>query len=280
MSTNNFDESNVRRQAAGTSKGGQFAPSEYPSDDSVDLDAAGTKSGSPTTFTAEELYATFDMAGLNYDDDDEFVYLGTQGFHLDKDLVENEDVKGVVDRLREWDMDEQLEDLGSSVSYADVEGVRDDDANIDRLIDQLQGRAYSAKSDDDLDFGFSGLDDAPGPDEPASEANLDKFLMEASELDYGNAEAWEDDHNVWMTVEAPNHSTMGISVEKGSPMSRVYAQLRIFGDDFSAEDEFDELWSPEFGQHNGYTPTQFAQMLDEDEEFYSQLGDELRSRGW
>ena len=44
--------------------------------------------------------------------------------------------------------------------------------------------------------------------------------------------------------------------------------LRAIADEirkFNADDEFDEIWSIEFGRHNGFRASEFIQMLQEDE---------------
>ncbi|MDW3023419.1 hypothetical protein [Ligilactobacillus salivarius] len=97
-------------------------------------------------------------------------------------------------------------------------------------------------------------------------------------LDYNNAEIELQENELYMFVEAPNHATVGVSVDltdlvlndkkmaKKIILKAIAERIRTF----SADDEFDEIWSAEFGRHNGFRPSEFIQMLQEDEEYFKE----------
>ena len=98
-------------------------------------------------------------------------------------------------------------------------------------------------------------------------------------LDYNNAgvELFENDV-LAMLVEAPNHATVEVTVdlsdwvlEDKKMIKKII--LRAVADEirtFNADDEFDELWSIEFGRRNGFRASEFIQMLQEDEEYFKE----------
>lgn len=98
-------------------------------------------------------------------------------------------------------------------------------------------------------------------------------------LDYNNAETELQEEILYMTVEAPNHATVEVSIDlsdwvledkkmvKKIILRAVAEKIRTF----NADDEFDELWSDEFGKHNGFRPSEFIHMLQEDEEYFREL---------
>ena len=115
-----------------------------------------------------------------------------------------------------------------------------------------------------------------GPEETT--VDIAQRVMEEYELDYDNGEVFEQDDGVYMTVEAPNHATIGVDFDKDSDEQTILREVADFMDSFDADDEFDELWSREFGEHNHFTPSQFIHMLMEDERFYRETATRLRSK--
>ena len=99
---------------------------------------------------------------------------------------------------------------------------------------------------------------------------IDRYL-----LDYNNAEVYLQEGILYMTVEAPNHATVGLDInlndwslnEKIAEkiiLKAIVERIRTF----DADDEFDDLWSTEFGRHNGFRASEFIKMLQEDETFF------------
>lgn len=99
---------------------------------------------------------------------------------------------------------------------------------------------------------------------------IDRYL-----LDYNNAEVYLQEGILYMTVEAPNHATIGVDVNLNDwvlnkkvaekiIIKAIVEQIRTF----DADDEFDELWSIEFGSYNGFRASEFIRMLQEDEVFF------------
>ena len=92
-----------------------------------------------------------------------------------------------------------------------------------------------------------------------------------------NSEFLEQDNQILASFEGENHAMVSIwfdldvmeelnSVEVLSyVLSTIIYRLR----QFDADEEFNELWSTEFGEHNRFSPSEFIEMLKDDEEqFY------------
>ena len=79
-------------------------------------------------------------------------------------------------------------------------------------------------------------------------------------------------------VEAPNHAIVEVTIdlnnwvlEDKKMVEKII--LRTIADEirkFNADDEFDELWSIEFGRHNGFRASEFIQGLQEDEKYFKE----------
>ena len=119
------------------------------------------------------------------------------------------------------------------------------------------------------------LSEFPDPDLPATVENVEEFI-ETGSLDHGNSEVFVQNDEIYMVVEAPNNATMGYSVPEGSTMEDVYELNIAHMEDFDADDEFTEMWSREFGEHNGFSPSGFLEMLQEDEEYFRKTAKQLR----
>ncbi|MCL8206278.1 hypothetical protein M5361_14155 [Ligilactobacillus agilis] len=88
-----------------------------------------------------------------------------------------------------------------------------------------------------------------------------------------------------MIVEAPNHASVTIDIylndiDKGGKENKKVkiAMLNEIADKikcFDADDEFDEIWSYEFGKHNNFRPSQFLRMLLEDEDYFDQCSEKM-----
>ena len=107
-------------------------------------------------------------------------------------------------------------------------------------------------------------------------------IIEEYELNYNNAEIIADNEGCQMIVEAPNHATVTIDIylndiDKGNKEVKI-AMLNKIADKikcFDADDEFDEIWSYEFGKHNNFRPSQFLRMLLEDEDYFDQCSEKM-----
>lgn len=65
-------------------------------------------------------------------------------------------------------------------------------------------------------------------------------------------------------VEARNNSALWIDIDQLNNAKSTKEVLRIVANhmvDFNAETEFNEIWSPNFGKHNQFKPSQFLKML-------------------
>lgn len=111
-----------------------------------------------------------------------------------------------------------------------------------------------------------------------------KELTEQYSLDYGNGEICHQFDTIYWTVEAPNNATIQIdySLKEFEDLNDDEEIIRYICKKlerslyyFDADDEFEEIWSVEFGKHNNFRPSQFLNMLIEDEEYFMNIYKEL-----
>ena len=106
-------------------------------------------------------------------------------------------------------------------------------------------------------------------------------LIEEYELDYGNAEAviTDGDDAIGVTVEAPNNSTIRgvIPISKTTTKRDIESIICAMMWRFDVDDEFNELYSPEFMSHNGFTPSGFLAMLTEDQEYFEGKAEDFQT---
>ncbi len=114
---------------------------------------------------------------------------------------------------------------------------------------------------------------------PQEIIDLAQNIINRYSLDYDNAEVelFENDILAIM-VEAPNHAIVEVTIdlnnwvlEDKKMVEKII--LRTIADEirkFNADDEFDELWSIEFGRHNGFRASEFIQGLQEDEKYFKE----------
>ena len=102
-------------------------------------------------------------------------------------------------------------------------------------------------------------------------------------LDFGNGDVDIEDSMIDIIIEAPNHTTLHVQfmdedIEKlKSEFMETYIIKTIEAIDwFDPEDTFNELWSTEFGEHNGFTAFQFVDILKEDERFFKEEKERLQ----
>lgn len=111
-----------------------------------------------------------------------------------------------------------------------------------------------------------------------------KELTEQYSLDYGNGEICHQSDTIYWVVEAPNNATIHIdySLKEFEDLNDDEEIIRYICKKlerslyyFDADDEFEEIWSPGFGKHNNFSPSQFLNMLIEDEEYFMNIYKEL-----
>jgi len=104
-------------------------------------------------------------------------------------------------------------------------------------------------------------------------------------LNFGNGEVYIDDSMINATIEAPNHTTLNIQfidneIKKlKSEFKTTYLIKTIKTiEAFDPEETFNELWSPEFANHNNFSPFQFMEILKKDEQFFKEEKDQLQKQ--
>ena len=77
-------------------------------------------------------------------------------------------------------------------------------------------------------------------------------------------------------IQAPYDSSSSINIEEIDDINTIILKVAEELEDFSADNEFDELWSREFGKENNFTPSEFMRALMSDEQALLELAKELR----
>jgi hypothetical protein len=84
----------------------------------------------------------------------------------------------------------------------------------------------------------------------------------------------EQDDN-YFCIEAPNNADISVNIEENDSIEDIVARTIEYLLDFDADERFTELWSADFAKHNGFSPSQFLRMLQEDEASFRKLADNL-----
>ena len=111
--------------------------------------------------------------------------------------------------------------------------------------------------------------------------NVATEIIEKYDLDYGNSEIYFSGTHMDVTIEALNHSTVTVTIPldheltEGEIDSQIRKEMGKVAMDFDAEETFEELWSPEFSEHNNMSAFTFVKILQEDEEFFQELATRL-----
>lgn len=106
------------------------------------------------------------------------------------------------------------------------------------------------------------------------EANVDnaEYLINDYNLDHNNSEVYQDDDGeITMTIEAPNHATHSIYHNPntdGNTVADMRRSMLSQMEDFDGDEKFGDYWSPGFGEHNGTTASRFYISLKSDERYF------------
>lgn len=133
----------------------------------------------------------------------------------------------------------------------------------------------------------------------------DEFV-ENYKLDYNNARIEYGNTYVTCIVEAPNHLTLSLPININEIVSdtlndfeeilEIDELLAVLKEDLLDElegavvkavyeldidDFFNEVWSYEFASHNHFKPSQFMEMLEEDNDYFEEVYRQiiLKNRG-
>ena len=80
----------------------------------------------------------------------------------------------------------------------------------------------------------------------------------------------------FFTVQGYCDSSLTVHFDRKDSMLTIFLNVIGLLEDFRADDEFDKMWSADFGKQNGFTPSEFLRMLISDEEDFHILAKELR----
>ncbi|GHT26155.1 hypothetical protein FACS18942_03090 [Planctomycetales bacterium] len=94
----------------------------------------------------------------------------------------------------------------------------------------------------------------------------------AAHSNFGISEKGDD----FFTVECPCDASVSVHFENEDDINEIILKTIERFEDFDADDEFTELWSHEFAEHNHFTPSRFLTMLQSDEKDLHELALELR----
>ena len=174
------------------------------------------------------------------------------------------------------------------------DGYRNQEEMVDELLDALNRRLNPVG----LDATRSGVvycnvGEAPDPHEvdTAVEAFMEQdwneileqhadwdiadhawWMLKDYNLEHGNGRVHLQDGRLSVTMEAPNHTTINLNVPVMESDEKTIMNLKAEMIDrmgrFDADEEFTELWSKEFAEHNGFTPSGFMKMLQDDEKHF------------
>ena len=121
-------------------------------------------------------------------------------------------------------------------------------------------------------------------------------FIETYELDYNNACLEYGNRYVTCIVEAPNHLTLSLQINVNEVVSETLNDfeeileagglIAVIKEDLldelegafikavyelNIDDFFNEVWSYEFAAHNHFKPSQFIQMLEEDNDYFEEV---------
>ncbi|MDR3241697.1 MAG: hypothetical protein LBT37_05955 [Lactobacillaceae bacterium] len=114
-------------------------------------------------------------------------------------------------------------------------------------------------------------------------AMLDEYPLDFGNAEYGERSA-DSDGNMGIYVEGPNHSMVSVYdpddyepfiLHQNVHPEEVAKGLKEALDSFSANETFNEIWSPEFAERNKFTPSEFLGALQNDEDVFTSISKRL-----
>ncbi|MCH4519537.1 hypothetical protein [Staphylococcus haemolyticus] len=110
-------------------------------------------------------------------------------------------------------------------------------------------------------------------------------INEELSFNNNNSDVVHQDHEIISTIEAENHTTIEVIINifilKLHTLNLKDYILEVYEkaiEEFDVDNEFDSLWSSEFGRHNGFSPREFIAILEEDEAYFKNQLNELRNQ--
>ncbi|MCH3973503.1 hypothetical protein [Bifidobacterium tibiigranuli] len=102
-------------------------------------------------------------------------------------------------------------------------------------------------------------------------------IIEAYELDYGSSEAIIQETDLIVELEAENSGTTQawLPITESTDVYDIVRKIKEGMYAFDADEQFDELYSPDFARHNNLTPSRFIAMLLEDEQYFKNAADKI-----
>lgn len=123
-----------------------------------------------------------------------------------------------------------------------------------------------------------------------TEVNIDlietiELVNEELSFNGNNSEVVHQDQEIISTIEAENHTTIEVVFNiLDLKMHTLNLKGYILGvyekaiENFDVDEEFEMLWSTEFGRHNGFSPREFIRILEEDEAYFKEQLNELQNQ--
>ena len=101
-----------------------------------------------------------------------------------------------------------------------------------------------------------------------------------------NSEFYEQGNMIYAMFKEENYTTIGIwfdldELEEANSveiLSHVLYTIIYRLRQFDAEEEFNDIWSEEFGERNGYTAFEFVEMIKADEQQFHEKADILEQQ--
>ena len=114
---------------------------------------------------------------------------------------------------------------------------------------------------------------------------LAEDFLDRYNLNHGNAYVEDNTYgDLYVLFEAPRNTTISELIDKGiiedcedaeefeDILKRAFKR-RVSS--FDPDAEFNELWSVDFGNHNGFTAREFMELLDDDDAYFNDVADSL-----
>lgn len=112
-----------------------------------------------------------------------------------------------------------------------------------------------------------------------------ELVNEELSFNGNNSEVVQEGREIISTIEAENHTTIEVVFNiLDLKMHTLNLKGYILGvyekaiENFDVDEEFEMLWSTEFGKHNGFSPREFIRILEEDEAYFKEQLNELQNQ--